>query len=169
MTQQWEKHWPIIQPSVNLFLWAARKSLISISKRQKCCSRCMHLLCLEFGKSINVKLWEAPCVSHRLDKTPAQPSIWNSHCPVKGTERPAQACSYLNVHASPRQLSSGFGQQACRHHTMHTNQEHAVAIRWIPFDCATNVIASVLFYVLCVLCSADTEYTVKVIWLCVCI
>ena len=74
----------------------------------------LHCLYSKLGKSINVRTLrgrERPPVSHRLSQTPAQPSIWNSPCPVKGTEQPAQACSCLSVHASPRQPSSVCGQQ----------------------------------------------------------
>lgn len=111
----------------------------SISILQKCHSPCAYVEL----HTVNVsepRGCERPLVSHRFSKTPVQPGIWSSHCPVKGTERPAQACYYLSVPASPRQPSLGPGQQASESTQMHMHahtpdrvmEHHAVVMTWIP-------------------------------------
>ena len=63
---------------------------------------------------------EGPPVSHRFSKAPAQPSIWNIHCPVKGTEQSAQACSYLSVHVLGNRPQAVANEHGLLHTDAHT-------------------------------------------------
>lgn len=81
--------------------------------------------------SANWGAMRGPTVSHRFSKTPAQPSFWNSHCPAKTTKQPAQACSYLSVHASARQPLLGCSQHTHRcTHTSTAVEHHDVVMSW---------------------------------------
>lgn len=108
----------------------------------------------ELGESRNVSQrrdHERPTVSHSFSETPAQPSIWNSHCPEKRTVQPAQACSYLSMHASPRQPLPGCDQLARDSSHMHADRTRgwcstvveplAAVMTWIPLG---SILVSVL-------------------------